>query len=99
MENTQMIVQGDSVVTSRQGKAPVIPFGSFATSTAAAMVVNFLRTGAPSVQCLGDEGEDPERARELIATVEALALPGEKFDFDATSRKSRDLVTVTLRAH
>lgn len=82
MPKLQLLVQqGDSIVTVDSNSTPVLSLEMGDSHLLAQHIVNFLRSGCPSVQVIHDSSPPHEdKVEEILDVLHTLALPGEKFD-------------------
>lgn len=79
--NRPLVSQGESIVMVREGETPVIMMPNFGAMTAA-MTVNFLRSGSPSVQIVLslDESVLFGVRERVVGGIDRLAREGETFE-------------------
>ncbi len=95
--------QGIQVVSAAPGTTPVVVVSDFGDDTAAAIAVNFLRAGHPSVQATfsvhqnDDFAEATKRSpRNLLGLLNALSQKSEEFKVSATNAlESHRFITAT----
>ena len=75
----QLVQEGHGIITIASGETPVIDSESM--SETAEKTVNFLRSGCPQVQIIITKHDSSAYEKQHIATIKALALEGEVFQF------------------
>ncbi len=94
MQNQLLLVQSISTqtITVAQGAVPVITFDQRCPYTEIGMAINFLRSGAPTVQCILDY---PQLCRsEIEGLLMKLSLSGETLFLHGSAEAKGEVVEI-----